>query len=85
MLLLCIEIESDNLNERLMTSAMFVWICVAAIMAGIILVRLLSATMRKHHRFVELGSEREEIWIPGDRPVPARLKDEAEWDDGCDD
>ncbi|MDE5724793.1 MAG: hypothetical protein K2F68_06705 [Duncaniella sp.] len=54
-------------------------------MAGIILVRLLSATMRKHHRFVELGSEREEIWIPGDRPVPARLKDEAEWDDGCDD
>lgn len=62
--------------QRIMDTTITVWICVAAAMAAIIIFRVLRTVMHRqtgenhhHHRFIELGSEREEIWIPGDRLI----------------
>lgn len=63
-----------------MISPMNVWICMAALVAAIIVLRVLYAAChspRLHHRgahLIELGRERDEFWIPGD----PRTADECE-------
>ncbi|WP_295732544.1 hypothetical protein [uncultured Muribaculum sp.] len=58
---------------------MTVWICTVAAIAAIVSIHFAS-TIRHHagkrHRFIEIGKEEEEMWIPGDR---------APWHDNQDD
>lgn len=54
-----------------MDTTITIWICVAAAMAAIIIYRMLHRVIHlnhgaHNHRLIELGSEREELWIPGD-------------------
>lgn len=52
---------------------MTVWIITAVTVAAIIIGRFIASlhnyTTDKHHSFIEMGSEQEEFWIPGDPKV----------------
>ena len=55
-----------------MTTTMIVWLSVAAFMAGLVASRLVKSIVRARHGrrpIIELGSEREEIWVPGDELI----------------
>lgn len=66
-----------------MMTPVTIWFCIAAFVAALIFVRTLIAISRfaagRHHRHIfELGSEREEFWIPGDYTAN---EDPEEFDD----
>ena len=69
-----------------MITPYFIWTGVAVAMLVIILVRLVRAVQR--YTVIELSREREEFWIPGDRPLPGfkpsdkeRMSNDYELDD----
>lgn len=74
-----------------MTASVIVWICVAAFLLVVILMRIADEkrTTSRHHakhhsqkfKFLELGKEREEFFIAGDRPISAPLEDYDDIDD----
>ncbi len=74
-----------------MITPYLIWTGVAVAMLVIILVRLVRAVQRYTHDrrpVIELSREREEFWIPGDRPLPGfkpsdkeRMSNDYELDD----
>lgn len=68
--------------------AKIVWLCVVAVMAVIVIVGTVKSFLR--HKGVHAGlrqhllgfaRERDEIWVPGDRPLGAEERDDYEDDD----
>ena len=52
-----------------MTTPLITWSIISGFFIAVVLVRLIHAVMRcsrGEHRFIEIGSEREELFIPGD-------------------
>lgn len=70
-----------------MPTPMTIWTCVAAATCLIILVRLVRRNPgrdgRPRRRFFEIGHEREEIWIPGDR-LMSEIDDYDDYDESDD-
>lgn len=66
-----------------LTTPLVTWGCIAALFVTIIIVRLFRAALRcaaSRHSIIELCSEREEFFIPGD-PDPKRTEDYEDFDD----
>ncbi len=60
-----------------MDTPLITWGCIVGLFVLIIFVRLAHALIfcaKGHHRFISFGSEREEIFVPGD-PDPSAPKD----------
>lgn len=54
-----------------MNTPLIAWVCIAAAIALLILTHIIKTTchhsVRRHrHHFIEIGSEREEFFVPGD-------------------
>lgn len=53
-----------------MMTPIIVWSCVIAALGIMLLIKLIhavSASHQSHRRLIEIGTEREEFFIPGDR------------------
>lgn len=59
-----------------METPVITWLCIVAAVLILFIVRLAQVRMAHHqhralrHRFIEIGSEREEFFVPGDDPDP---------------
>ncbi|MDO4318995.1 MAG: hypothetical protein Q4C34_00325 [Bacteroidales bacterium] len=54
-----------------MNTPLITWSCIAALFIAIMLYNLIRAARHatrgsRHHRLIELGTEREELFLPGD-------------------
>lgn len=76
-----------------METSISIWFSVAALMVVLIIVRILRATRHKSasghnlrhfrmHNIFVVGSEREELWVPGDKII-SYTHNKSE-DDDCD-
>lgn len=75
-----------------METSITIWFGVVALMAALIVVRIIRAACHKsvcgHHRpfnlhnIIAVGSEREELWVPGDRIISYTRNNSQ--DDDCD-
>ena len=55
-----------------MNLPLFTWHCIVALLALILIVRLVSVSRNgwmMKHRFFEIGDDREEFFVPGDRTI----------------
>lgn len=52
-----------------MNTPLITWSCIVALFIIVMLTNIVIAALhnRRHHRFIELGSENEEFFVPGDR------------------
>ncbi|WP_303031727.1 hypothetical protein [uncultured Duncaniella sp.] len=61
-----------------MNTPLFTWCAIVIVMAVMMIIRFATSAHAKgatHHKFFEIGSEREEIFIPGDPIHVDDLKD----------
>ncbi len=65
-----------------MDTPLITWICIVAAVLILFIVRLAQVRMASHHhhalrhQFIEIGSEREEFFVPGDPLHPEREYDQ---------
>lgn len=55
-----------------MDLSLFTWYCIVALLALIFIVRLVPVSRsgwKMMHRFFEIGDDREEFFVPGDRTI----------------
>jgi len=65
-LLLCHEIKLTGIT---MNTPLITWSCIIAFLIIVMITNIVIAAVHNHghHRFIELGSENEEFYVPGDR------------------
>lgn len=49
-----------------MNTPLITWLCIAGTFAAIVLVRLIRIIVKDRCHIIEIGTEREEFFIPGD-------------------
>ena len=70
-------------TTTVMNYPLLTWSCIAGLTALIIIVRIIRAAgicMKGRHPFIEIGSERDEFFVPGDPRETDEYDDE---DDYC--
>lgn len=67
-----------------MNTPLFTWCAIVIVMAVMMIVRFVSASHAghgSHHKLFEIGSEREEIFVPGDPVHVDDIKDNGDDDE----
>lgn len=87
------ELEIKIIIERIMEFSIIVWLCMASFVVVLATVKCIHAWVNRlrvsnkapykaqgrsrYVKLLEIGSEREEIWIPGDLPMSQQYDDDA--------
>lgn len=62
-----------TLKQTIMTTPLAVWASIVALLVILFMVKLIASVKHaSHRRIIELGSERDEFFVPGD-PIPQQF------------